>query len=325
VNAVLRRATREADYDPAARITDPIERVAVESSHPRWLIERWTKAMGFDEAESFARANNQPPPVSFRLTARALAAEQTEQIFRELTETGARLIPSTVAPKSWRVSGAPNLVRKLAAAGLIYLQDEASQLVAHLLQAEPGNQVIDVVAAPGSKATHISSLEPHAIIIAGDLYPHRVSTMRGLALRQGSNIKTLIYDATRRLPFPDESFDRVLLDAPCSGTGTLRRNPEIRWRLQPGDIDELSSQQKAMLSHAALLVRPGGRMIYSTCSVEIEENEAAVHDFLAGHTDFARKAIDTPRGLRTEAGDVRTWPHRQGVDGFFVAALERKG
>jgi 16S rRNA (cytosine967-C5)-methyltransferase len=324
VNAVLRRATRETVYDPASQIADPIEKVAVETSHPKWLIERWAAAVGFDQAESFARANNVPPPTSFRFTTRALATQQTDEIFRQLAEAGAEIIVSTVTPNAWRVVGAQGAVRSLARAGLIYLQDEASQLVAHLLKAEDGHRVIDVAAAPGSKATHISMLAPHATIIAGDLYSHRASTMRGLAALQGARIHTLIHDASRGLPFRESSFDRVLLDSPCSGTGTLRRNPEIRWNIKPQDFEDLSLQQSAILSQVAMMVRPGGRLIYSTCSVEIEENETVVDAFLASHRDFARAELEGPVELLTPAGDIRSWPHRQGVDGFFVAVLKRK-
>jgi len=181
-----------------------------------------------------------------------------------------------------------------------------------------------VAAAPGSKATHIAMLAPDATIIAGDLYSHRANTMRGLAALQGTNLLILIHDAARGLPFPEDSFDRVLLDSPCSGTGTLRRNPEIRWSIKPRDFKDLSLQQSAMLSQAAMMVRPGGRLMYSTCSVEIEENETVVDAFLAGHRDFARTTLEGPAELLTPSGDIRTWPHRQGVDGFFVAALERK-
>jgi len=324
VNALLRRATRETDYDPAATAANQVERIAIETSHPSWLIEHWTTALGVEAAESFARANNETPPVCFRFTSRAAAAGQRDEIIDELTANGADLVPSSVTPNAWRVTGAANSVRKLAGAGLIYLQDEASQLISHLLKVEAGQYVLDLAAAPGSKATHISVLEPDATIVAGDLYSHRVTAMRELAQLQGAKISALIHDARHSLPFPGERFDRVLLDAPCSGTGTLRRNPEIRWRLQPGDIDELASQQQTMLVQAARVVRPGGRLIYSTCSVEIQEDEAVIDAFLAGQPDFVRGGMDAPRELQTGAGDLRTWPHLQGVDGFYVAALDRR-
>lgn len=320
VNAVLRRATREPDYDPSAGIEDPIERLSIEISHPQWLLDRWANAFGFEEAANLARANNQPAPVAFRLTPKSQGNK--EQILGELA--AADVLRSEVAPDSWRVIGAGRVAQDLARDGLIYLQDEASQLVAHLLNAEGSHRVLDLAAAPGSKATHIAMLAPGTTIVGGDLYPHRIATTRGLAATQGAQLHFLVHDATQPLPFREKSFDRVLLDAPCSGTGTLRRNPEIRWRLQPADIEELSSQQSTMLANAAKLVRSHGRVVYSTCSVEVEENERVVESFLAENEDFVRLELKGPQELQTPNGDIRTWPHHQDVDGFFVAALERK-
>jgi 16S rRNA (cytosine967-C5)-methyltransferase len=325
VNAVLRRATREPEYDPTAKTSDELEKVAVETSHPRWLIERWANAFGLEEALEFARANNQAAPAAFRLTARSAPREDVStEIFEELQTVGARVEPSKVAPESWRADGAPRVVRKLAGAGLVYLQDEASQLVAHIANPKAGERVLDLAAAPGSKATHMATLAPDATIIAGDLYVHRVNTMRALALVQDASIHAVVHDARQTLPYRERSFDCVLLDAPCSGTGTLRSNPEIRWRLRPADIAELSTQQQQMLANGADLVRPGGRLIYSTCSVEVEENEAVVEDFLTVNKDFVRIQLDPPLTSGDKSGAVRTWPHHEGVDGFFITALERK-
>ena len=324
VNAVLRRAVREPEYDPIATIDDPIEKLSVETSHPRWLIERWVAAFGFDETAAFTRANNEPAPAAFRLTARTgRDKESAEQILRDLKTAGAQIVQSKMTPGSWRVAGRLSVIRQLIDEGLIYLQDEASQLLAHTLRAEPGQRVLDVTAAPGSKATHIAALAPEAVVVGGDLYLHRVETMRRLATQQGAAIHVLVHDATKTLPFPDASFDRVLLDAPCSGTGTLRRNPEIRYRLKRDDIDELSRQQTQMLANAARTLRPGGLLIYSTCSVEPEENEQVVKAFRQRHPEFVISP-PTVKELQTSEGVLRTWPHRQGCDGFFVAHLARK-
>lgn len=332
VNAVLRQATREPDYDPAAAISDPIEKLSVETSHPPWLIERWAQAFGFDEAGEFARANNQAAPTAFRLTAKA-ARDETgpERLLSELQSAGAEITPSDITPHSWRISGAATVVHKFVNEGLIYLQDEASQLLAPLLQVEPGQHVLDVTAAPGSKATHIAALVPSATIAAGDLYPHRAETMRRLAERQGARIYVIVHDATRRLPFAEGSFDRVLLDAPCSGTGTLRRNPEIRYRLRPEDITELAGQQKRLLERAAAVVRPGGRLVYSTCSVEPEENEHVIDQFESNNTNFRPLRLDAlpssfiphPSSSLSQSSSLRLWPHRHGCDGFFIACFER--
>lgn len=327
VNAVLRRATREPDYDPAATINDLIGKLSIETSHPHWLIERWVQAFGFDEAAAFARANNQPAPTAFRLTAKALGNKgSAERILQGLRDAGAEVIPSQVTPDSWRVNGAANVVRNLTDEGLVYLQDEASQLLGHLLKVET-DRVLDVTAAPGSKATHIAALAPSATIVTGDLHRHRVETMRRLAAKQGARIHALVHDATKPLPFPEESFDRVLLDAPCSGTGTFRRNPEIRYRLRPEDINELVEQQKQMLARAAAVVRSGGRLLYSTCSVEPEENEHVVDHFASANADFTR--IDLSATLSSfiplpSSLPLRFWPHRQGSDGFFIAGFERR-
>jgi 16S rRNA (cytosine967-C5)-methyltransferase len=336
-NAVLRRATREPDYDPAASLSDPIEKLAIETSHPQWLVERWIDAIGFDEAAALARANNEPAPVAFRLTAEALTQSKTaQQIIQKLETSGARVAPSEITPEAWRVLGhsrdagasqskMPSLLRSLSRAGLIYLQDEASQLVAHLLGAQPGDRVLDVCAAPGSKTTHIATLAPDALIVAGDLHEHRLRTLRELAATQGNDsIQLVVHDATRDLPFAAGSFDRVLVDAPCSGTGTLRRNPEIRWRISPADIAELSSKQERILTTAAEMVRPGGTLLYSTCSLEKDENEAVAEAFTREHVEFDQILLDAARDLITEAGTIRTWPHRQDVDGFFMVAFRRR-
>jgi 16S rRNA (cytosine967-C5)-methyltransferase len=354
-NAVLRRATREPDYDPTADVESAAEKLAIETSHPLWLIERWAKAFGFDETAALARANNEPAPIAFRLTAKAYAKPNAaREIIKELESCGGRIAPSKIAADGWRVSvrtrsgsdGIPNstfvfnriagrhagepparmpaLLRELSRAGLIYLQDEASQLVAHLLGTQPGERVLDVCAAPGSKTTHVAALARQSLIVAGDLREHRLRTLSELAKPQGADsIKLIAFDATHRLPFTAGSFDRVLVDAPCSGTGTLRHNPEIRWRITPADIDELSKKQTQILANASAVVRAGGRLVYSTCSVEREENEHVVESFLREHEDFRSAPLDAPADLQAEAGAIRTWPHRDGVDGFFVAAFER--
>jgi 16S rRNA (cytosine967-C5)-methyltransferase len=349
VNAVLRRATRELDYDPAASVNDGVEKLAIETSHPPWLIERWRSEFGFEETAALARANTETAPLAFRFTARALLQpnQNPAQIIAELRAAGAELSESKIAPDAWRVirrdirsksagtdAGEPHagmralpsaLLRKLSEEGLIYFQDEASQLVAHLFGARAGDRVLDVCAAPGSKSTLIAALAPEAKIVAGDLYEHRVCTISELAKRQeANNIQLLVQDATRTFPFTDGSFDRVLVDAPCSGTGTLRQNPEIRWRLQSADIAELALKQERILEGAAAMVRPGGLLLYSTCSLETDENEAVVNDFLDQHPEFSKARLELRPDLFTDSGAVRTWPHRDDTDGFFVAALRRK-
>jgi 16S rRNA (cytosine967-C5)-methyltransferase len=312
VNAVLRRATREAEYDPAAEVSDSIEKIAIQTSHPVWLIDRWAQAFGLDQAESFANANNMMPPTAFRVVANR--ANQSE-IVSKLNAAGATLESSTIVDGALRVSGAAPVLRELSAAGEIYLQDEASQLVARELEVKPNERVLDLCAAPGGKSTLMADRsEDGAFIIAADRSASRMATVvNTMRLHELKSVKPTILDAFESLPFIEGSFDKVLVDAPCSGTGTLRRNPEIRWRLTPVDIVKLAEQQKQILRRAVEMVKPGGRLIYSTCSVEPEENEEVIEEVLANDERFQL--------LKT----TRTWPQHEGCDGFFVAVFERLG
>ena len=307
VNALLRRAIREAEYDPAADVADPFERIAVQTSHPAWLIDRWAKSFGVAEAEAFAQANNVVPPTAFRIV--STKANQSE-VLSKLSEAGATLETSNVAQGAWRVSGATSRLRELSAAGNIYLQDEASQLVAQIVDAKPGERVLDLCAAPGGKTTQIAD-RSGALIVAADLSATRLETIKAtMRLHELESISPVLLDATEQLPFAPHSFDKVLVDAPCSGTGTLRRNPEIRWRLSPAGVAQLAEQQKRILRRAVEMVKPGGHLIYSTCSVEHDENEQVIQDVLANDDHF--------RPLNT----IRTWPHREGSDGFFIAVFK---
>jgi 16S rRNA (cytosine967-C5)-methyltransferase len=324
VNAVLRRAAREPEYDPASGIEDPLEKISLETSHPAWLVARWAEAFGRDEAEAFARANNDPAPAAFRFST---LSPNSDALIDELRGAGLSLAPSRVAPGAWRVeggAGAGALLRGLAAEGKVYLQDEASQLVAHVLGARAGERVLDACAAPGSKTTHVAALAGDgALVVAGDLYGHRLRTVVEACARLGvRSVQTVALDAERALPFADGAFDRVLVDAPCTGTGTLRHNPEIRLRLAPENIRGLSRVQSRILQEAARVVCRGGRLVYSTCSVEREENEEVVNEFLNTHADFRQLTAEpAPPEILLPSGAARTWPHRDDVDGFFVAAL----
>lgn len=326
VNAVLRRATREPDYDPAAGIEDAVERIAVETSHPAWLIARWIEAFGLEETHAFARSNNEPAPVAFRVNP---LREDSETVVERLRAAGAVTEESRVAPGAWRVerssAEASALLRSLAGEGSVYMQDEASQLVAHVLGPREGERVLDACSAPGSKTTHAAVLmRDRGLVVAGDVHRHRLRVVAESAARQGLDIvRAVALDAEESLPFAEESFDRVLVDAPCTGTGTLRHNPEIRWRITPHDVSELSARQLKILSNAARAVRPGGRLVYSTCSVEPEENEAVAARFLTASDAFVQVAA-RPAVALAGSGAARTWPHREGCDGFFVAAFERR-
>lgn len=331
INAVLRRATREPDYEPERHAASELERIAVATSHPAWLIERWTKSFGAIEAESFAHANNRTPPVAFRVN--PLRASETE-VIASLREAGVEVVRSEVAPGAWCVvegaGAASRLLRALASEGAIYTQDEASQLVAQVVGAREGERVLDVCAAPGSKTTQIAATAAArggVQVVAGDLYAHRLRVVREASARQAlENVRTVAYDAEAwPLPFAAGAFERVLVDAPCTGTGTLRHNPEIRWRIKRADIDELGARQRRILANAARTVARGGRLVYSTCSVEPEEDERVVAAFLETHPAFELVRPDVPVRLLTAHGTARTWPQRDDTDGFFIAAFEKRG
>ena len=320
VNAVLRRAAREPDVDPAANARG-LSRIAIETSHPEWLIQRWIDAFGANEAEAFAAANNLAPPIAFRV----VQSVNENDILKRLHDAGATVKPSRIAKRAWRATTGGSFLHELSQSGHIYIQDEASQLVPQILDAQPGQRVLDVCSAPGGKTTQIAGASEGLRVIAGDVHEHRLRTVRVTAgLQHIQNIHCVVLDAERPLPFPEASFDRVLVDAPCSGTGTLRHNPEIRWRISAESIRVLGSGQKRILLNASQMVRPGGRLVYSTCSVEPEENEAAISAFLSNEDSFAPIELSGNPDLVTPEGYIRTWPHRDDTDGFFIAAFERK-
>lgn len=323
VNAVLRRATREPDYDPLPVIEDQVERLSVETSHPRWLLNRWIDHFGFPFTAELARANNQPPPLSFRVIKTRATESEVAGILREAE---ANLIASPIAAGAWRCEGASGQLLELARAGKVYIQDEASQLVGLGLNPQPNERVLDLCSAPGSKTSHLADLAGNrATVVASDINEARLRTVTQTAdLHKLSSISCVLLDGKRDLPFSVDVFDAVLIDAPCSGTGTLRRNPEIRWRISAADIQELSTRQTQLISSSAVIVKPGGRLVYSTCSVEPEENEQIVETFLASHQEFVRIDLNVDPRLVTTKLSVRTWPHRHGVDGFFIAAMMRR-
>lgn len=322
VNAVLRRAARESLYNPGADVSDPVAKLSIEASHPLWLIQRWIDSFGFEEAKAFAHANNEPPATSFRI----VRCRSTEtEVLAKLKSASVEYQASTIAKGGFKTSKGSRVLRELAARGEIYFQDEASQLVAELLDPPPGACVLDLCSAPGGKTTLLADRFANRLVVSADFSAKRLGTVQQSVERQAlTRVSLLQLDAAQPLPFAANTFDRILVDAPCSGTGTLRHNPEIRWRVNNEDIKRLASQQVEFLVNASKVLKVDGRLIYSTCSVENEENELVVSKFLEVNTDFRQIELKHESVPSTATGALRTWPQRDGTDGFFVAAFEKK-
>lgn len=330
VNAVLRTLSRQRrDLPLPARPQTASDREAVLNyltttlSHPRWLVERWLDRLGMERAEAWLRFNNAPAPLNLRVprsTPRDTVLDALHD--REVEARAATYAPNGVVIERGSLPG------DLMDTPLV-VQDEASQVVALLAGVHPGPLVLDTCAAPGGKATAIAgALSGNERLIACEKRDRRIALLRRTVAASGEQqIDVVQADATRPLPFAP-SFSTVFVDAPCSGLGTLRRDPDIRWRRTAADLPALAETQQTMLANAAAVVRPGGRLVYATCSSEPEENEQVARTFLASHPEFrlvpaceAHPAISPE--LMDQDGFLRTEPDRHGLELFFGAVFER--
>jgi 16S rRNA (cytosine967-C5)-methyltransferase len=314
VNAILRQASRST---LGLHFSEDIDRISVETSHPRWLIERWADEFGQTDAVSIAEANNRPAELAFRFTGKGISAG---------IQPGKNWSTSPVVNGCYTSRRATAELLALADSGKVYFQDKASQLVASAIKLSESDRFLDVCAAPGSKTTAVVArlATGSATVIAGDLHWSRVYNLNENARRQGIDwINIVQYDAENALPFAEAAFDWVLVDAPCSGTGTIRHNPELRYFLTPDVFPEFNSKQLAILKAASKMVKPGGRLVYSTCSLERQENEAVCNSFRESVRGFEKAAPNVPSKFLTEDGFARTLPHRDDMDGFFIAQFTR--
>ncbi len=328
VNAILRRISRERGALPLPRRpTGPADEagtiayLAGALSHPEWLVRRWLTRHGFADVESWALFDNSPAPLTLRANTLRLSRDA---LAARLDEAGVATTPARFAPDGLVVTAGNPLLTPLAREGLFIVQDESSQLVAVLAGAAAGERVLDACASPGGKTTAMAAaMGDRGLIVATDVRGRRVDLLaRTVAAAGAASVRVVRADASGVLPFRPV-FDCVLLDAPCSGLGTLRRDPEIRWRRLEGTLPDLARTQGAMLNRAADVLRPGGRLIYSTCSSEPEENEEVIGRFLAERTDFEiRPAADgTLARFATPEGYFRTLPFRDQLEAFFAAML----
>ena len=333
VNAVLRRAAagwRDVRFPSAHE--DPVGDLALRLSHPRWLVERWVADYGMDETAALLQANNEAAPTMLRVNRHKA---EPSQLLARLRDSGFAASPTSYSPVGLRLDATGALEALPGhAEGLFTVQGEASQLVGFLVAPQPGERVLDACAAPGGKTTHLAELmNDQGSIVALDPHPRGVARVRHMAERLGlSTIKACTADATTWTPDDAAAhggqFDRVLVDAPCSGLGTLRQHPEVKWRRTPADIAGLAALQQRLLQHLAADVRPGGTLVYATCTLSAPENEEVLAAFLQRQPAFR---IEDARGvlpvsahtLVGEDGVLRTLPHRDGLDGFFAVRLKR--
>lgn len=336
INAVLRKSASEMRSRTEAFLPADLplsERLGILHSHPTWLVERWLLRLGEQQTVALLRANNGTP----RLSCVAQDFSRHEEVLGSLEKVGLRTQPGLLLRNAFSVSGGSPARTEAFRAGEISIQDEASQAVPLLLAVHEGNRVLDLCAAPGGKtATLIRAAGKAGVVIAADRHAHRLAAMRVQLARLAAGTAYLVeLDAEQPLPF-QERFDRILVDAPCSGTGTLARHPEIRWRLELGQLAEFHKHQVNMVSMALSQLAPGGRLVYSTCSIELEEDEDVVEEVLRDTPSVKRilpaeaaqaltphlaPEVD-PDTLFASDGYFRTSPSLHCTDGFFAAVLQ---
>jgi 16S rRNA (cytosine967-C5)-methyltransferase len=331
VNGVLRGLLRRRTHLPVPpRPDSATDRAAalaylgISCSHPEWLVTRWLDRFGLDAAETWVRFNNVPPALCLRAN-RLRATRHTVADY--LRARSVETAPTPYAPDGLVVRAGEALAH--SEGGLFVAQDEASQLISFAVGARAGERVLDLCAAPGGKTTAMAAdMDDSGTLVACDVRPRRLKLLRRAVARAGAtHIQVVWVEPTTALPF-NQRFDRVLVDAPCSGLGTLRRDPDIRWRRNATDLVAMAEDQVALLGRAAETLRPGGRLVYATCSSEPEENQDVVDRFLDTHPSFSRLDL---RGqlpsplvpLVGADGALQTLPFAHGLEAFYAAALIR--
>jgi len=326
VNAVLRRVARDRHLDswPVTDEGDPVRRLAIETSHPDFLVRRWLGRFGQARTRRLLEANNRPKPMqllAFRdRGGRELLAER-------LIDEGLEVEPTRLSPLGLTVRSGNALATAAFRDGDCYVQDEASQASALLPPPRPGERMLDAAAAPGGKTFALVAAEPQVAVVLADAELSRLSTLRENLTRLGRPLPVVAADAAAS-PFAG-TFDRVILDLPCSGTGTLRKNPELKWRLSEHEVGRLAAQADRLLARSAPLVAPGGLLVAITCSLEVEENEEVAERFLAAHPDLRPLPLDS--GLEPSLAAGVEAPGRWRVlpggdhDGFTVQVFSRPG
>jgi 16S rRNA (cytosine967-C5)-methyltransferase len=329
VNAVLRRLAAGDRAPLPDRAADPIAYLAVATSHPRWLVERWVARFGEEAGEQLLQADNEEPAITVRPNLHRLRAGEFEAALRA---EGHESVPGpNGGPVRRMAEGYVPSRSPLFRQGLLWLQDEAESIVPLLLGIRSGARVLDLCAAPGGKAAAMAeAAAPEGLVVAMERHESRARSLReNLTERlRLPRIAVVCGDGTRP-PFrdaPQAPFEAVLVDAPCSGLGVLRRRADARWRKEESIVAELAALQRSLLDAASALVRPGGVMVYSVCSFEPEETDATVKGFLDTHSHFGQEDARpyVPPAFRGADAALRTFPHVHGTDGVYAVRLRRK-
>ena len=330
VNAILRsllRQGREVAYPDFNQ--DPALHISVVHSHPLWLVKRWMNEMGVEETVKVCASNNQIPPLTLRTNT---LRTNREDLIRKLQEKGLKPFSTLFSEDGIRLETPPPTSElPFVREGFFLIQDEASQLITSILDPRPGEKILDVCAAPGTKTTHIAQrMKNEGEIVAIDLSYEKLSRVEENCQRLGVKIaKPRRGDATQATLFPrGTEFDRVLADVPCSGFGTLQKNPDLKWKRGEGDVRRLSALQSSILKNLSGYVKTGGILVYSTCTVFPEENEEIIERFLMAHPEFQLESPDQvlPRidSSLLSNGCFKSFPPQEGMDGFFAGRLLKK-
>ncbi|MES0363061.1 MAG: 16S rRNA (cytosine(967)-C(5))-methyltransferase RsmB [Desulfobacteria bacterium] len=331
VNGVMRSAVRRAKEIPMPDYADdPVQAIAVRESHPLWLVERWVDRLGVEETKQLCMANNRIPP----LTVRANTLKASRQDLRDsLKDHVEQIVQTRFAPDGLSVRGLRDSIGDIPSFkdGWFQVQDEAAQLITHLLDPKPGERVLDACAGLGGKTGHIAQLmKDSGQIKAMEKQSWKLNKLKTTLARLGiSAVTTWQHDLSEPVPVDQSgTFDRVLLDAPCSGLGVMRRNPDAKWKKSETDLTRLRTDQLRFLDCLALLVKPGGRLVYCVCSLEPEEGAYVVKDFLKNQAQFVidREPVglfDVDERLVDGSGFFRSLPHEHDMDGFFAVRLKR--
>lgn len=329
VNGLLRQYIRGATYssDPLHLPENPVERLGILHSYPNWIVELWLEQLGMAETEQLCEWMNQSPAIDLRVNPLRTTIEQVELA----------LMTSDVLVR--RVSHMPQALRLIGSTGPIQnlpgfsegwwtVQDSSAQLVGHLLDPQPGEVVIDACAAPGGKTTHIAELMgDEGTVWACDRAASRLRKLKDNTERlRLKSIQVCVGDSRNLSQFKN-SADRVLVDVPCSGLGTLHRHADARWRQTPESVQELAVLQGELITHTSTFVKPGGVLVYATCTLHPLENERVIQQFLDRHPNwqiYPPTLDSTYSALTTSEGWIKVWPHRQQMDGFFMVCLRKE-